>query len=203
LFNFSTENTHVKRQTLVEGVALVALIVLGVLLRIVFRDLPNFAPVAALALFAGYYFRSPAAALCVPLGVMTISDLFLGGYQWQMMTLVYGMLAAPVALRGLLRRYLDVSYGGPGHAAGAAAGLIACSLGASLAFFFATNLGTWVWSGMYDHSSAGLLSCYVQALPFFRYTLTGDLFFAVVLFGGYATVTQVAVARSATTCTAA
>jgi hypothetical protein len=26
----------------------------------------------------------------------------------------------------------------------------------------------------------------VQAIPFFRYTLAGDLFFAVVLFGGYA-----------------
>jgi hypothetical protein len=39
---------------------------------------------------------------------------------------------------------------------------------------------------MYEHSLAGLLHCYAQGLPFFRYTLMGDLFFAVVLFGGYA-----------------
>jgi hypothetical protein len=38
---------------------------------------------------------------------------------------------------------------------------------------------------MYDHTAAGLLQCYAAALPFFRYTLAGDMFFAVVLFGGY------------------
>ena len=28
---------------------------------------------------------------------MAISDLFIGGYQWQMMLMVYAMLALPVA----------------------------------------------------------------------------------------------------------
>jgi len=174
----------------VEGVVLTALIVLGVLLRIYFRDLPNFAPVAALALFAGYYFRSWVAALCVPLGVMALSDVFIGGYDWRMMALVYGMLAAPVALRGPLRRYLDVSRGGLGRATGAVTGLVACSLGASLAFFLVTNFGSWLWFDMYEHTTAGLATCYTQALPFFRYTLAGDLFFAVALFGGYGLATQ-------------
>lgn len=179
-----------KRQSLVEGVMLVALIVLGVQLRVFFQDLPNFAPVAALALFAGYYFRSAALALCVPLGVMSLSDLFIGGYDWQMMGLVYGMLAAPVALRGFLRRFLDPRQASPARAVGKVAGLVGCSLCASLAFFFATNFGSWLWFAMYDHTWAGLVQCYVQALPFFRYTLTGDLFFSLVLFGGYATAAQ-------------
>ena len=179
-----------KRQTLVEGVVLTALIVLGVQLRIYFQDLPNFAPVAALALFAGYYFRSWVTAVCVPLGVMAISDLFIGGYDWQMMALVYGMLAVPVALRSPLRRYLDVKQGGLGRAIGAVSGLVACSLGASLAFFFVTNFGSWLWFDMYEQTSAGLVTCYTQALPFFRYTLTGDLCFAVILFGGYALASQ-------------
>ncbi len=185
-----------KRQNLAEGVVLVALISLGALFRILFRDLPNFAPVAGLALFAGYYFRSWSLALCVPLGVMTLSDLVLGGYEWQMMALVYGMLAAPVLLRGPLRKYLNVSQGRWSPACRAVAGLIACSLGASLAFFFVTNFGSWMWSGIYEMSPAGLLHCYAQALPFFRYTLAGDLFFAVVLFTGYAAAVQMGAART-------
>lgn len=185
-----------KRENFGEGVVLVALILLGALARILFQDLPNFAPVAGLALFAGYYFRSWTWALCVPLGVMTLSDLVLGGYEWQMMALVYGMLAAPILLRGVLRKYLDVRQGGWSQAFLAVAGLVGCSLGASLAFFFVTNFGSWMWSGMYQASPAGLLHCYLQALPFFRYTLAGDLFFSVVLFTGYATAIQSAAGRS-------
>ena len=179
-----------KRQTLVEVVVLTALIVLGAQLRIFFQDLPNFAPVAALALFAGYYFRSWVMAMCVPLGVMVLSDAFLGGYDWRMMAVVYGMLAAPVALRSPLRRYLDLNRGGFAHAIAAVSGLVACSLGASLAFFFVTNFATWLWTDMYSHSVAGLMACYTQALPFFRYTLAGDLSFAVVLFGTYGLASQ-------------
>jgi hypothetical protein len=186
----------VKRQALVEGVVLTALIVLGAQLRIYFQDLPNFAPVAALALFAGYYFRSWAMALCVPLGVMVLSDAFIGGYDWRMMAVVYGMLALPVVLRGPLRRYLDVSQRGVGRAVGAVTGLVACSLLASLMFFFVTNFGSWIWFDMYQHTWAGLVTCYVQALPFFRYTLAGDLLFAVSLFGGYCLVSQLGIARA-------
>jgi hypothetical protein len=43
-----------------------------------------------------------------------------------------------------------------------------------------------MWYGIYEHTFAGMLHCYVQAIPFFRYTLAGDLFFAVALFGSYA-----------------
>jgi hypothetical protein len=185
----------VKRQALVEGVALIALIIAGVLLRIYFQDLPNFAPVAALALFAGYYFRSWAMAVCVPLGVMVVSDAFIGAYDWRMMAVVYGMLALPVALRSPLRRYLDVSQNGLRRALGAVAGLVACSLCASLAFFFVTNFGSWLWYDMYEHTWAGLMVCYTQAIPFFRYTLTGDLLFAFSLFGGYCVALQTGLAQ--------
>ena len=38
-------------------------------------------------------------------------DLQIGGYDWKMMAVVYGMLALPVALRGALRRWGDVAPG--------------------------------------------------------------------------------------------
>jgi hypothetical protein len=195
--NLAGENIEVKRQTLLEGLTLVSLVILGAAVRLGFQDLPNFAPVAALALFAGYFFRSWGMAVCVPLGVMAISDTFIGGYDWRMMALVYGTLAAPVALRGVLRRSLTLENRSWGGAAAATTGLVFCSLAGSVAFFVVTNFGSWLWFSMYEHTPAGLLYCYQQAIPFFRYTLTGDLVFAVALFGGYALACQAGLVRKA------
>lgn len=179
-----------KRQPLFEGVLFVLLVLVGAQVRILLQDLPNFAPVAALALFAGYFFRSWLLALCLPLSVMAISDWSIGGYDWRMMAVVYGMLAVPVAFRTPLRRYLNVDQGGWKSASWATAGLVGCSLAASVLFFLTTNFGSWLWFSMYPHTAAGLVQCYAMAIPFFRYTLCGDMFFAVSLFGGYAVAVQ-------------
>ena len=56
----------------------------------------------------------------------------------------------------------------------------------SLLFFVVTNLAVWAFSGMYPLTSAGLATCYAAALPFLPQTVIGDLFWAAVLFGGYA-----------------
>lgn len=174
------------RQTVTEIAAFVLLVGGGVAARLYFQHLPNFAPVAALALFAGYYFRNWIVALAVPLCVMTISDFFIGGYSAYMMAVVYGMLALPIVMRGLLRRYFKVTRGSVAASVRSVVALMACGLVSSLLFFAITNFGSWLWFGGYDHTPAGLMQCYAAALPFFRYTLTGDVFFALVLFSGYA-----------------
>jgi hypothetical protein len=58
----------------------------------------------------------------------------------------------------------------------------------TLAFFIITNFVVWalpVASGEvnYPHTAEGLLQCYVMALPFLRNAMTGDLFWAAMLFG--------------------
>lgn len=160
------------------------LVLAGSLARVLLSDLPNFAPVAAIALFAGYFFRLRAVALFVPLAVMGISDFFIGSYDWHMMAIVYGALMLPVFARGILRRWFSVENGTNPFAA--SVGLLTGSLGASISFFVISNFGAWVFYGTYEQTVAGLIHCYVQAIPFFRYTLAGDLFFAVALFGSYA-----------------
>lgn len=62
---------------------------------------------------------------------------------------------------------------------------------ASVLFFLVTNFASWV-SPIhgYDRSMAGLLDCYTQALPFYRGTLFGDLFFSSALFSIYTYATQ-------------
>lgn len=161
------------------------LVVAGALSRVCFRELPNFAPIAAMALFSGYFFRSAKVAVLVPLLAMALSDLFIGGYEWQMMVVVYGALTLPVAFRVLLRKYLAMERGSASSAAIGLTGLLTCSLASSLFFFLVTNFAWWPWS-MYERNWEGLMLSYQQGLPFFRNTLAGDLFFGTVLFGSYA-----------------
>jgi hypothetical protein len=174
----------VKRATL-ELVVFLLLVAAGAASRVLFRDLPNFAPIAAMALFAGYFFRSGTLAMLVPLSAMLISDWFIGFYDWKLMTVVYAMLTLPVALRPLVRKYLAIERHRASGTVASLAGLLSCSLGCSLLFFAATNFACWQGSTWYSQDWPGLLTCYAAAIPFFKYTLLGDLFYASALFGGY------------------
>jgi len=172
--------------------ALVVLVTLGVAARLLLRDIPNFAPVMGIALFAGFLMQRASLAIAAPLAVMVISDQVLGGYEFGMMIVVYTMLAAPVLLRPVVRTLL-VGKQRSRWARGSA--LMGISVGASVTFFLVTNLAVWVQSvsgaspmAFYDASIQGLLHCYGQALPFFRYTLAGDLCFTTGLFGSWALV---------------
>jgi len=176
----------VKQQARTEWIVLILLVASGVSLRLLFQDLPNFAPVAALALFSGYYFLRRWMAILVPLLVMTLSDYFIGGYHLGLMVLIYAMLALPVAARGILRRVFRMERGRLSSTVAAVAGLVACGVGSSLLFFLVSNAGHWLFFDMYDHTISGLLLCYLRALEFFRFTLAGDLCFATALFSGYA-----------------
>jgi len=48
-------------------------------------------------------------------------------------------------------------------------------LKSSTLFFVLTNFGVWLMG--YPLTFAGLVSCYTLAIPFFAYTIMGDLFF--------------------------
>jgi hypothetical protein len=60
------------------------------------------------------------------------------------------------------------------------------AVASSVLFFVLTNLGVWLFSGMYPRTAEGLVACYAAAVPFFQNTLAGDLFFSALLFGGFA-----------------
>jgi hypothetical protein len=167
-----------------EAIVWILLVVSGVALRLGFEHLPNFAPVAAIALFSGYFFRRRIPAIAAPLAVMLVTDWQIGGYDMRMMVAVYFSLALPVLLGAPLRRMLPVN--GQRGAITSLVGLTGCVVGASLSFFLITNFVTWWVSGIYPHTATGIVTCYVQALPFFRFTLAGDAVFAVVFFGAFA-----------------
>ena len=164
----------------------VALVATGIVARVAFQDIPNFAPVAALSLFAGYYFRHVIVAACVPMLVMGVSDRLIdaGGYPWPLMLTVYGLLTFPVLLSILLRRLVDV---GPAKQfARSTFAVGGFSLTSSLAFFIGTNAMVWATTSFYPPTIEGLVQCYVAAIPFFKYTLAGDFVFALGFFGALA-----------------
>lgn len=165
-----TSTTTTLRQDLLLALFLV---VLCVVMRLV-PHVSNFSPVAAAALFAGATFSRRALAVAVPLAAMLVSDAILGGYGWQMMAAVYGALALPAVIGMFARkaRVATVAIGG--------------ALAASLLFYGITNFAVWALSTLYTPDVKGLLECYVAALPFLKYTIAGDLFWSIALFGGAA-----------------
>ena len=151
---------------------LLAAILAAAALRLVPHP-PNFTPIGAMALFSGAYLgRRGAVALVAPLGALFLSDLVLGFYRG--MPTVYFSVALIVIIGWMaLRRVSPIRVGG-------------AAIASSVLFFVLTNFGTWLSSGFYPRTLAGLEACYIAAIPFFQNTVAGDLFYAAVLFGGFA-----------------
>jgi hypothetical protein len=142
---------------------------------------PNFAPIGGVALFAGAKLRGWQAYL-VPLLAMAVTDPIRSwmegcfpAYSWSTL-IMYGSFLISVLLG---RLFLPQSQTLPRIASVAFVG--------SLQFFLITNFAVWAGAhSSYPHTWAGLVECYVAALPFFGRTLGADLFYTGVLFGAYA-----------------
>ena len=140
---------------------------------------PNFAAVASASLFAGYLLRSRAIALAVPLLSMLLADAMIGFSPVTTMIVVYTALIVPITIGRWLRTKqwsASTRFGAFGLSA----------VGASVLFFAVTNLETWFSWGLYPRTPSGLLSCYIAALPFFKWTLASNLVFTFGLFGMHA-----------------
>lgn len=142
---------------------------------------PNFAPIGAMALFAGACFANRRAAFVVPLAAMCLSDLAIGLLSGnlslglhRLIPVVYGSFALIVCLGFWLRRRRKI------------APIAGATSASSILFFVLTNLVVWALGSWYPKTWEGLVACYVAAIPFFHNTLLGDAVCATVLFGGLA-----------------
>jgi hypothetical protein len=150
--------------------ALVAVILLAAASRLLPHP-PNFTPIGAIALFGGAHLRERWQAFVVPLAAMVVSDLIIGWHQ--LVPLVYGSFALTVVIGMWLH---DRKTMWP---------ITGAALTSSVLFFIVTNFGVWALGSMYAKTLSGLVAAYVAAIPFFRNTVTGDLFYTAVLFGGF------------------
>lgn len=151
--------------------------ILVVAISRVFPHIPNFTPVAAMALFGGAYLTNKRLAILLPLAAMFVSDCLLElttGWGFHN-TLVYVYVGFIItSLIGIsLRSRMGVG------------SILTASILSSIVFFLITNFGVWAQSG-FQLGAAGLTSTYVLGIPFFGPTLLGDLFFNAILFGAFA-----------------
>ena len=146
-----------------------ALVAVCVALRLLPHP-PNFAPVGATAVFAGRTLPR-WSAIAVALGAMALGDIGLSAlHGYPLFTAVTPFVYAGFAGQVVLARALRTVRGGAIAAAG---------LGA-IVFFALSNLGVWL-TGYYGMTTAGLIACYIAALPFLAGTLAGDLLWTVTL----------------------
>lgn len=161
----------------------VAFLVLAIALRLVPHSY-NMAAVGALGIFVGCYWSLRLGVLFV-LVAMVASDQIgqlagvssMGAYDpWLMATVYGGMAVAAVLGKGISWTKAPLPLGVP-----AGAILAGC------AFFLISNFGAWLAMGdVYPRSMAGLMECYVAAIPFARNTFIGNLGYAIAFFGIYA-----------------
>ena len=147
---------------------LIAIIIAAAFTRLI-PHYPNFTAIGAVALFGGAYFDKKYLSFVVPLAALFITDLILGLHST--MWAVYLSFAIIVVIGFNLREQrkpLNVGVS---------------AVTASVLFFLITNFAVWLSSPMYPPTIAGLVGSYVAAIPFFHYTLFGDLFYVGVIFG--------------------
>lgn len=145
--------------------------VIAIVARII-PHMPNVTPVAALALFAGVYLPK-RWSLVLPIAAMLLSDAIVGFYEWQVMLAVYVGFALTVLAGWLVREKLNP------------ATITAGAIGGSVVFFLLTNAATWAFTQMYPHTFAGLMTSYAMGVPFFKFSLVGDLAWTAVFFVAY------------------
>lgn len=132
----------------------------------------NFTAIGAMALFGGASFRSKTLSLVLPVAALFLSDLVLGLHST--MVFVY----AAFVLIGILGWSLQEKK--------TALRVGTYALASSAIFFLVSNFGVWMTQALYPHNGAGLVECYVAALPFLQNQVLGDLFYSAILFGGFA-----------------
>lgn len=147
------------------------LLILGIAVFRLFPHYPNFTPVAGMALFGGAYFSNKKTALIIPFVAMILSDTLLGFHStiWA----VYLSFALIVMIGYLLQTRKRVF------------NILLASIASSVLFFAITNFSVWVSGEIYPMNYFGLIECYIAAIPFFHYTMLGDLFYAGILFGAF------------------
>ena len=56
---------------------------------------------------------------------------------------------------------------------------------ASVVFFVVSNLGVWMFAGLYPQTVDGLKTCFVMAIPFYPALLSSALFYSTLCFAVY------------------
>jgi hypothetical protein len=130
----------------------------------------NFTPVIALALFSGVYLKKKQA-IVLPLLLLVVTDMILGFHETIFFTWGSIVLIAVIGLWIRKNKNFKRVLGG--------------GIASAILFYVITNFGVWFMMNMYPKTLAGLVECYVAAIPYFRNTMVSTFIYGFILFGGY------------------
>ena len=145
------------------------IIIFGVICRLIPHP-PNFSPVTAIALFGGLNFSDKRIAFSIPLVVLFLSDLILGISMVNLF--VYTGFLTIVFLGTKIK---TIKFGN--------------IILSSFIFFLISNFGVWIIG--YPKNIEGLILCYTMAIPFFSYSIAGDLFFGYLFKFSFGKITSI------------
>jgi hypothetical protein len=134
----------------------------------------GFAPLGASLLFFGSH--QPRKRMWIPLALLIACDVYLTVVKYHMQlpwdqVLIWAWYAGACLIGFLLKGRIKPQY------------VAAAALASAVSFYVISNFGVWA-SGYvgYPKSWAGLVACYVAAIPFFEKGLASDLMFSGVFF---------------------
>jgi hypothetical protein len=137
----------------------------------------SFTPVLAALLYFGA--RMPRKRMWIPIAVLAASDIYLN-------RVVYGL---PMGFDQVITWafYAAIVLFGAAVIKGwSPLRITGATLAGSISFYLVSNFAVWMTGTMYPKTAAGLTTCMVAGLPFFRTALLSDLLFAGAFFGiGY------------------
>ena len=149
------------------------IVIFGVICRLIPHP-PNFSPVTAIALFGGLNFSDKRIAFSIPLIVLFLSDLILGISVINLF--VYTGFLTIVFLGTKIK---SIKFGN--------------IILSSFIFFLISNFGVWIIG--YPKNIEGLILCYTMAIPFFGYSIAGDLFFGYLFKFSFGKITSILTSR--------
>jgi hypothetical protein len=148
------------------------IVLLSILILIISRLIPhppNFSPMIVIALLLARECKLSIAVFSMLFSFL-ISDALLSWWQgypvfgdWSLFT--YSALISITVCSIYVRGFGFIS-----------------AINGTLFYWWWTNLGVWLTSDIYTHSSNGLMSCFIAALPFLGYSLMGTMVWYFALF---------------------
>lgn len=164
------------------NIVLILMIVIAAAFRLLafkYKDLSNFNPVGAVALFGGTYFISKWKGYLTVLLTLFTTDIILNYLYTSKLSLWYGgaeitylSFALMVLTGSLLLKKVSVF------------NVVLASFAAVLIHWLLTDL-PWLYGTLYPHTLAGYGTSLVNAIPFEYNMIYGNLVFGLLLFGGF------------------
>jgi hypothetical protein len=160
-----------------KNIAFLLALILGVGILRLYIPIPNFSPIAAMALSGGFLLGKNKWAFIIPIAGLLFSDLFLGLVSKEnadyLFSISFVLVYISYILTVLIGSYIKKSASWT-KLAGAA-------IFSSVIYYLITNFGAWLYDPVYTKDMAGLIQSYIAGLVFYRQQFFGSFFFNHVI----------------------